>query len=63
MAKKGGNPQNFNNPEKMFAQKPLAVRVEVELDEWVRSRPNPSAWLRKAIAAQKERDMQEEFGN
>ncbi len=58
MAKKGGNPQNFNNPERMFALHPLTVRVETHLDEYVRSLPNRTEWLRQAIAAQAERDQQ-----
>lgn len=58
MAKKGGNPQNFNNPERTFAPQPLTVRVETHLDEYVRSLPNRTEWLRQAIAAQAERDRQ-----
>lgn len=59
MAKKGGNPQNFNNPEKLFADQPLAVRVEVEFDTWVRSLPNKTEWLRKVITEAAKREMEQ----
>ena len=60
MAKKGGNPQNFNNPQKTFADKPLTVRVETELDAWVRALPNRTEWLRQAISAQYQREMEKQ---
>lgn len=56
MTKKGGNPQNFNNPKKMFAPMPLTVRVEPDLYEQVRSLPNRTQWLREAIAEKLERE-------
>ena len=52
MAKKGGNPQNFNNPPKSTLT-PLNVRLtDEEIDKFVRSLPNRTEWLRKAIALQ-----------
>jgi hypothetical protein len=41
-----------------LAKKPVAVRLTKDLDAYVRSQPDPTEWLRKAIAAQVERDMQ-----
>lgn len=58
MAKEGGNPQNFNNPEKTFADKPLTVRVEIYLDTFVRSLPNRTEWLREAITEKYQREME-----
>lgn len=57
MAKLGGNPQNFKNPQKKFAAQSLAIRVNPELDEYVRSLPDKNEWLRKAVADAYERDM------
>lgn len=56
---KRGNPQNFKNPQKRFAAQSLAIRVNPELDEYVRSLPNKNEWLRKAVAEAYERDMQQ----
>lgn len=58
--KKGGNPQNFNNPEKALYTHTVAVRVEADLYEFVRSLPNRTEWLRQAIAAQAKRDMEQQ---
>jgi hypothetical protein len=60
MAKKGGNPQNFKNPVKSSLE-PLTVRLnDKQVDDFVRSLPNRNEWLRKAITAQYERDMQQQ---
>jgi hypothetical protein len=57
MAKKGGNPQNFNNPTKSSLA-PLTFRLEdKQIDAFVRSLPNKSEWLRRAIAEAYQRDM------
>lgn len=40
-----------------MAALPLAVRVPVEIDNYVRSLPNRTEWLRKAIARQVEEDL------
>lgn len=56
MAKKGGNPQNFNNPQKKFAPLPLTVRVEEDLYDYVRSRPDRTEWLRRVIAEAVEKE-------
>jgi hypothetical protein len=56
MAKKGGNPQNFIKCSEEMAEKPLSVRVSVELDQYVRSLPNRTEWLRAAIREKKQRE-------
>lgn len=58
-----GNPNPKNKYTSPYAE-PLAkdmigVRLPVELDSFVRSLPNRTEWLRRAIAAQYERDMQQ----
>lgn len=58
-----GNPNPKNKYKSPYPQ-PLAkdmigVRLPVELDSFVRSLPNRTEWLRGAIAAQYERDMQQ----
>jgi hypothetical protein len=59
----GGNP----NPKQKFtpvigneamAKIPLAIRVPVEIDEYVRSLPNRTDWLRQAIAEKIQRETQ-----
>lgn len=59
MAKKGGNPQDFLKYEKPIAEKPLSVRVDLEIDEFVRSLPNRTEWLREAIAEKYQREQQQ----
>lgn len=60
MAKKGGNPQPFlTNGEKPMAEQPLSVRVEADIDAYVRSLANRTQWLRQAIAEKYQRDLQE----
>lgn len=60
MAKKGGNPQPFlTNGEKPMAEQPLSVRVEVDIDAYVRSLANRTQWLRQAIVEKYERDIRE----
>lgn len=60
MARKGGNPLLYSKRvgDELLAQQPLTVRVPISHDEYVRSLPNKTEWLRKAIAAQVERDKQ-----
>lgn len=58
-----GNP-NFTFRIKPKGEKPLAkrmigVRLPEELDKYVRSLPNRTEWLRKAIARQVEEDLKE----
>lgn len=38
------------------ADQPVAVKLPVELDAWVRSLPNKSDWLRRVIAEAYERE-------
>lgn len=57
--KKGGNPQEFIRHDEPLADKPVSVKLPLNLDEFVRSRPNRTEWLRNAIAAQAERDKQQ----
>ncbi len=40
-----------------MAVSPLAVRVPIYIDEYVRSLPDRTEWLRKAIARQMEEDL------
>lgn len=47
----------------VVARKPVAVKLPPEIDEFVRSLPNKTEWLRQAIAAQYERDMQQLNGS
>lgn len=42
-----------------MAEKPLSVRVNAEVDAWVRSLPNRTEWLREAIEAKYEREKQQ----
>ena len=56
MAKKGGNPQNFVKCSEEMAEKPLSVRVPVAIDQYVRSLPNRTEWLREAILEKKQRE-------
>lgn len=57
----GGNP----NPkqklkpwygDKAMAKTPLAIRVPVEVDEFVRALPNKTEWLRRVIQEAVERE-------
>lgn len=48
--------QKYKDREAL-AKKPVAVRLSVELDTYVRSQPEPTEWLRKAIKAQVEREI------
>lgn len=56
MAKKGGNPQKFAKCSEEMAQSPLSVRVPIEIDQYVRSLPNRTEWLRQAILEKKQRE-------
>ena len=42
--------------DRAMSPKPVAVALPVEIDEFVRSLPNRSEWLRKAIADAYERE-------
>ena len=44
--------------EEAMAKLPLAVRVPVDIDEYVRSLPNRAEWLRKLIVEAVERERQ-----
>ncbi|MES1021992.1 hypothetical protein ABN584_03685 [Gloeocapsa sp. BRSZ] len=57
MAKEGGNPQKFVKHRMELAASPLAIRLPVEVDKYVRSLPDKSEWVRNAIMAQMERDL------
>lgn len=55
MARKGGNPETyFKGPE--VASSPISVKLTPEVDKFVRSLPNRTEWLRKAITEAYERD-------
>lgn len=43
--------------EEEMAAAPLSVRVSADFDKYVRSLPNRTEWLRKAIARQIEEDL------
>lgn len=47
----------------VMAEKPIAVRLPVEIDAAIRAMPSSerSEWLRKAIAAQLERDLKQDL--
>lgn len=59
MAKVGGNPQKFLKNEAQLAERVTAVRLPVDIDEFVRSLPNRTEWLRQVIveAALRERSQ------
>lgn len=62
MPKGNPNPKQKLKPsvyERAMADVPLSVRVDVEIAAYVRSLPNRTEWLRQAIAAQVERDLQQ----
>lgn len=42
--------------DKAFCRKPVCVLLPPELDEYVRSLPNRTEWLRQAIMVQIDRD-------
>lgn len=50
---------NRQNEDELASQT-VGVRLPVDMDAYVRSLPNRTEWLRRAIAAQIERDMQQE---
>ena len=48
----------FSSPyEEQMAERPISVRLSVEIDEKVRSLPNRTEWLREAIAEKLEREQ------
>lgn len=54
----------FESPyEKPMAEKPLSVRVEADIDAYVRSLANRTEWLREAIGEKYARDLQEKGMN
>lgn len=46
--------------DRAMSRKPVAVALPVELDEWVRSLPNRSEWLREAIIEKYQREVKQE---
>lgn len=56
MAKIGGNPQKFLKNEAQLAERVTAVRLPVDIDEFVRSLPNRTEWLRQVIVEAALRD-------
>lgn len=59
MARKGGNPETYfkSGCQGQIAKKSIGVKLPVELDEFVRSLPNKSEWVREAIAEKYEREV------
>ena len=58
MAKNKGNPQEFLRVgDEPVAEQPISVKLPLSIDSFVRNLPNRTEWLRRAIAAQYERDM------
>lgn len=45
------------NGDRAMSRKPVAVALPVEIDDWVRSLPNRSEWLRQAIADAYQREI------
>lgn len=59
MAKKGGNPQNFNNPVKASLN-PITVRLKDKaVDDFLRSLPNRNEWLQKVIVDAYHKELQQ----
>ncbi len=58
-----GNPNPKNKFTQVYdepvASRSVSVKLPLDIDAYVRSLPNRTEWLRKAIAAQVERDKQE----
>lgn len=56
-----GNPHpkhkytSFNSEP--MSERPIAVRLPIRLEDYVRSLPDRTEWLRKAIARQVEEDL------
>ena len=46
--------------EKALAEKPIAVFLPKELDQYVRMKPNRAEWLRAAIAEAARRELMQE---
>lgn len=59
--RKGGNPETYFKADFQgeISKKPVAVKLPVDLDAYVRSLSNQSEWLRQAVADAYERDMQQ----
>lgn len=54
----------FASPyEEPMAEKPISVRLPLKLDEYVRSLPNRTEWLREAIAAKKNQEDEQKVKN
>lgn len=54
----------FESPyEKPMAEKPLSVRVEADIDAYIRSLANRTEWLREAIGEKYQRDLKEKGTN
>jgi hypothetical protein len=60
MGRGNPNPKQKLTPQNAepLSSEAVAVKLPLPLDTYVRSLPDKAAWLRKAIAAQYERDMQ-----
>jgi hypothetical protein len=58
-----GNPNPKNKltklNEKPVAKSSVSVKLPTDIDDYVRSLPNRTEWLRKAIADAYERDMKQ----
>lgn len=51
----------FSSPyEEQMAERPISVRLPVDLDKLVRSLPNRTEWLRRVIAEAVERENEKE---
>ena len=59
MARKGGNPGTYfaGSFQGEISKKAVAVKLPLDLHEYVRSLPNRAEWLRTAIARQMEEDL------
>ncbi|NEP81151.1 MAG: hypothetical protein F6K17_19770 [Okeania sp. SIO3C4] len=55
--KKGQVMTVLGEGEKPKAEKPLSVRVQQDIDEYVRSLPNRSQWLEEAITEKARKEM------
>jgi hypothetical protein len=59
-----GNPNPKNRLTRVYdtpvAATPVTVKLPVDLDEYVRSLPNKSEWLREAVAEKFARETREQ---
>lgn len=56
------NPKHKLTPvyDEPVADSPVSVKLPISLDEYVRSLPNRTEWLRAAIATQAAKDLQQQ---